>query len=506
MNTKSNLHAEYQHHLKRSGRLLAAGIILLACTLPLYARNGETAPPTPLLEQYREAALSNSPLLAGYELQKQASELQTALSLLEQPQKSGISVTSGSLTASTEVSSSGERSVTLQPAVSTAFEALDLIITVSAPASIAVSDAELSAAPKVTVEKRFGTADTEEQTGLQLLQTAAARLQADLSYRSGLLNLEKTVLQQLRELIQLDASIAGTAASLSDAEQKLEQDLKLGNLTEGTAAWQRRVNTITRLEHSLSQLSASRERAAELLQSQTGLAYTAPAPEDIPAAALSLESSRLTNTELLIAALAVEQAREKREIEAEEQAPDLLSGSTFSYLASGSWTSQLNQPSGTYSHTLQAGISASSSALTFEAGVAASLSGGTVTPTGYLTGRWNEPEAAWTEYDDLQLQILENQIESALVSHDLAQQEYLQSLEQLAAEIARWLIEQAELDLLEAEYTDQLELVRSAFERGIGTDTALKQAERDLELLAYDRMLLNIDSQLLETDIRKAQL
>jgi hypothetical protein len=460
----------------------------------------------PRLTGYLDAAMQESSSRIRYELQKKAQDLQLDLAGLEKPEDSGIRISGGELSLNSSADQTGDQIVKLTPSVTVNFYDIDTVLTFQAPTSINLTDVELSGSPVISVKKTFGGYTAEENTTLDELEDASERLSIDHSYQSGLLTIEKSLLQSVREITALDKSIAAARKSLDDAETSLTRDLATGKLKQNTASWTRRVNAVTRLENSLTATLASREAAADNFFEITGLTYEPLTLSDVPVPELGLSVPELGGTTVLLAALDIDIARQKLTNELTAREDEQISSKTFAYSASGSWTSDLNTPSGTYEQTLQAGLAASRSDLALEAGITAAFTGSSFEPAAYISGRWTRPETEWQEYDDLELQMLENQIALARAAYDQAYQNYQNNIQSLRLEVSSWNISSAENDLLYAEYAEALEQAQYALEKGFGTQSAVDDARHQLTLLDYDRILLDIDGLLIERDIRSLQL
>ena len=166
----------------------------------------------------------------------------------------------------------------------------------------------------------------------------------------------------------------------------------------------------------------------------------------------------------------------------------------------------MNQPVGTYDHTLQAGVTASNSDLVIEAGVSTVIDSTGLTPTVYISGRWTDQPDNREAFDVLSLSILESQVSAVGESYNYVYAQYMNDIQSLQLRISSWNISRAELDLEYDENTLKLEDADYAYLKSFGTAGDVQDAQHELQVVEYNRMLLNIDGMLIERDIKILKL
>jgi hypothetical protein len=467
---------------------------------------GSALLPAADLESYVDSALKNSMAGRLNNQQRTVSTLQLERSELEEPEETGISLSTGSGTLSYEQDQSGDTIVSFEPAATIKFNDLDLAITLTAPTALNATDTVVSSSPKIVIQKTLDTYDPEEDTTLDDLESAAQKIDIDRNYYAGLKTIEKSVLQSVKELMTLDKSILITEKNISDAEVSLSYDIKSGLLKEGSTAWKLRKNSVIRLKNTLSATQKNITAARENFKNITGIEYEVVTSEDIPQPDLTLHALDLGNTIVFSAALDVEIAKQKLSDEFSERTSDKLSDSSLTYLLSGSYEAGINQPTGIYDHTLQAGVTASNSEFVFEAGVSTVINSTSITPSAYFTGKWTDPTDNWDEYDELTVNILENQVVTAEQNYNQSLSDYYTDIQEMQLRISSWNINNIEIELTYSETLLQLEDAEYAYSKKFGTVSDVQDARYDLQVIEYEQILQALDGLLLEQDIRALEL
>ncbi|MBL7006868.1 MAG: hypothetical protein ISR78_07305 [Spirochaetia bacterium] len=458
------------------------------------------------LETYITAAQENSISGRLNDLQRTVSTLQWERSGLEEPEEKGVSVSAGGGTLSYAQDQTGDDIVALEPSASVTFHDLDLTITLTAPTTLNATDTVFSSSPKVSIQKTLETYTLEEDTTLEDIESAAEKMAIDRNYYAGLIAVEKSVVQSIKELITLDKSLFITENSIADAELSLNNDIETGQLKEGSTAWKLRNNSITRLENTLSTTQNTLSAARDHFKTITGMDYEAVTSEDIPQSDLALQVPDFGNTKVLLAAMDVEIARQRVSDELSTRESNEISDSSFTYLVNGSYKAGLNQPAGNYDHTLQAGVTASNSEFVIEAGVSTVISSTGITPSAYITGRWADKPDDWKEFDELTISILENQATAAEQSYNQSYSDYLNDIQTMQLRISSWNNSRTELELTYSELTMLLDDARYAYAKGFGSESEVQDAQNDLQTAAYELLLHSLDGLLIEQDIRTLQL
>ena len=467
---------------------------------------GSALLPAAGLETYVDAALKNSMTGKLNDLQKTISTLQWERSELEQPEEEGVSVSTGGGTLTYTEDLTGDHIISFEPSTTVTFHDLDLTITLTTPTTLNATDTQVSSTPKVSIQKTLKTYNPEEDTELEDFESAAVKMDIDRNYYTGLIAVEKSVLQSVKEFITLDKSVLITEKSISDAGIALENNLKSGLLKAGSTAWQLRSNSIIRLNNSLDAAQNDISVAQDRFVSMTGIKYEDITSEEIPQPEITLHAPDMGNTLVLSAVLDVEIAKQKLSDELSTRESKEISDTSFTYLLNGSYKAGLNQPAGNYDHTLQAGVTASNSEFVFEAGVSTVIDSTTITPTAYITGRWTDQPDAWVSYDELTINILENQVVSAEQNYNQTYSDYLYDIQEMQLRISSWNIHSAELNLSYSEKNLQLEDAVYAHSKGFGTVRDVQDAQYELQLIEYDQMLQALDGLLIEQDIRALKL
>jgi len=467
---------------------------------------GSVLLPASELELYVDAALKNSMSGRLNDLERTVSTLQWERSELEQPEKEGVSVSTGEGTLSYANDLTGDQIVTFEPSATVTFHDLDLAITLTAPITLNATDTVISSTPKVSIQKILETYNPEEDTTLEDLESAAIKMNIDRNYYAGRIGIEKSVLQSIKEFITLEKSILITEKSIFDAELALVNDLNSGLLKEGTTAWTLRNNSITRLKNTLAAANNNISAARDNFKTITGIDYEVLTSEDIPHPDITLKALVMGNSIVLNAAMDVEIAKQKLTEELSSGEFSEMSDSSFTYLLNGSYKAGINQPAVNFNHTLQAGISAANAEFEFEAGISTVIDSTSITPTAYISGRWTEPQDNWEEYDELIISILENQAVEAEQRYMQTYSDYLSDIQVIQLRISNWNINSVEMDLAYSENILKLEDADYAYSKGFGTISDVQKFNHDLQIIEYDKMLLDIDGMLIERDVRLLQL
>ena len=467
---------------------------------------GSVMLPADDFDSYLAAAQKNSMSGRLNDLQRTISTLQWERSELEQPEDEGVSFSSGGGTLSYAKDLTGDHVVTLDPSATVTFHDLDLIITLTAPTTLNATDTVVSSAPKVSIQKTLETYNPEDDTTLEDFESAAVKMDIDRNYYAGLIAVEKSVLQSVKELITLDKSVLITEKSISDAAISLENDLKSGLLKEGSTAWMLRNNSITRLKNTLTSSQNNISVSLNKFKNLTGNGYEDVTYEEIPQPDITLNAPDMGNTIVLSAALDVEIAKQKLADELSTRESNKISDSSYTYALNGSYKAGLKQPASNYDHTLQAGVTASNSEFIFEAGVSTVINSTGITPSAYITGRWTDKPDDWKEFDELTVNILENQAASAEQSYNQSYSDYLYDIQEMQLRISSWNINSAELDLAYSEKNLQLEDAVYAHSKRFGTVSDVQDAQYELQLIEYEQILQALDGLLIERDIRVLKL
>jgi hypothetical protein len=477
--------------------LQMAGVLILIGSVLLSAAD---------IDSSIDAALKNSMSGRLNDLQRTISTLQWERSDLEQSEEKGLSFSTGEGTLSYVKDLTGDHVVSLEPSATVTFHDLDLTITLTAPTTLNATDSVVSSTPKVSIQKKLETYNPEENTTLEDFESAAVKMDIDRNYYAGLIAIEKSVLQSVKELVSLDKSILITEKSISDAELSLDNDLKSGLLKAGSTTWKLRTNSIIRLKNTLSAVQNDISAARDNFEHITGTTYEDITSEEIPKPDITFKAPEMGNTIVLSAALDVEIAKQKLTDEISTKESNEISDSSFTYLLSGSYKAGLNQPVGNYDHTLQAGVTASNSEFVFEAGVITVIDAATITPSAYITGRWTDQPVDWKEFDELTVKILENQAVSSEQSYNQTFSNYLYDIQDMQLRISSWNISSIELDLAYSENILQLEDAVYAHSKGFGTASDVQDAQYKLQITEYEQMLQALEGLLLERDMRTLQL
>jgi len=457
------------------------------------------------LSSYIEAALEESQSSRIYELQRVVSTLQLERSELEQPEEDGVSLSAGNITLTYGEDEAGDHVVLLNPSATISFYDYDLTMTLIAPTTINTTDTTISGAPKVSIQKKIETYNPEDDTTLEDLESAAAQIDLDRNYYAGFISIEKNVLQIVKELITLDKTILITEKNISDAEEALENDQETGSIKEGSTTWKFRINSISRMKNSLASAQNSFTATLNNFRDYTGVEYEELTSEGILRPQISFKAPDMGNSIVFSAALDFEIAKQKLSDELFSRESSEISDSSFSYMLNGSYTAGL-YPTGTYDHTLQAGVVASNSEFVIEAGISTIIDSNSIVPSAYITGRWADQADNQEDFDVLTLSILESQAATAKEIYNESYSGYLNDIQTMQLRISSWNISSVELDMGYEENMIQLKDADYAYINGFGTLSDVQDARHDLQKIEYDKMLNDIDGLLIERDIRILQL
>lgn len=481
--------------------------VVLFISILLIAAAGGTAAAETLLESYLQSAVSQGDSLKSLELQQSRQNLLMEQSQLEQPEETGVVLSSTQLAVATAENTAGDQTVTLSPSVSLQLPDYDAAVQAGIPVSINLSDSSVSFTPSLNASADFSGYTAEESTASDDLELEASQLSLVYTYENGLIAIEQQVLLAMQELIGYESSLAAAQKSLSDARISLENDFASGKINTGSAVWERRINSIERLENSVHRIQMSYEETVGSFEETVGSTYRKLANADIPQPAIESEESSLTNYQVLSAALELKIAQQALLDEQNAQRNEEISDRTFSYTAGAGYNGSYSTTSSS-SHTLQVSADASNREFTLSGTAGASYRSGAWSPTVTVSGKWTPPVAAdtWDEPDQIRAALLKNSVKLAELSYQQSVDDFRDTLQSIERDRAEWNIAMAELDLDYAEAEETYRQASHAAENGYGTAKAAADAAFELELLDYEYRSLLIDGLLLEREIEALSL
>lgn len=339
-----------------------------------------------------------------------------------------------------------------------------------------------------------------QESELEELEETLTSLNDLLSYEEGMLDIELQVLENLKQLVQLNKEQADITFSIETTQRDYNQAIKLGTYSE-TAPEARSVKqTIAAYEQSLTTNRLNYDLIVQQLVRLTG--YDEDEIEqisDFPEPVLSYQQRSLDKTAVLIArtelAIALQEMRDNAE-------PDWGISLTGAYSLD---VNSMASPSWEDNHQLEAGVSGSVDNFSFSGGARTSITNDEGTSlAGYIRGTWSGDGKSRER--ELTKRQLEQIVEIKRRQYDQAKLTYDTSIQELRSDISVWEEDAALLDLQVQNAEQQLKEAELYLEREIGSQTDVDEAQHELNQLAFDIDEHTIDGLIIQKKIEKLQL
>ena len=156
------------------------------------------------------------------------------------------------------------------------------------------------------------------------------------------------------------------------------------------------------------------------------------------------------------------------------------------------------------SYSIKAGATLALDRVSLAASADLNIANGVVNPSLTVAGSWSNNASSQTE--QLNKQKLRNAISIAELDYQQAMADYLESVDAIQHDILAHEIEVEQLAQTEAYDRQVLEQARAAFQKGLGTESAIEDAELALQVDALDRLIVQLEGRILENRIKLLQL
>ena len=327
----------------------------------------------------------------------------------------------------------------------------------------------------------------EDSSAMEDIDYTLSYLSSELSYRRGMIDIDRKVLETVREVLVIDKQVAESTYQLDRLVEDHERNISLGTYSRSSARSREVLEQIDSLERNLRSLRMEREFVIDEVERITGMRIEQV--PDIPAPRPLLEPSRLGNTSVLIQRIAIDRAEE----DLAEYLKDSWNMDIYAGYGAGFEKDQAKP-----GHEIQAGVEGAWKDLNLSLGMTANF-GTRTTLRGVVEGSWgidgNKGQRDLTRRD------MEYDIRIAQSRYDQAEAAYRRTNMQLELNLENWERSRDQLEL-RIEYARlDLEEARSALERGIGRQRSVEDARHRLDQLEYDRLLKRIEGWILQRTI-----
>ena len=276
--------------------------------------------------------------------------------------------------------------------------------------------------------------------------------------------------------------------------------LALGTLSKDSVSAEAQALSILSSQNTLATYKEQRLVAVTQFASLTGMQYDGVDAIDTPAPAFTPSADGNTAVKLKKEALAI--AQEDLGIKKAEE-----TNATLSLNGSSSWAVVKNGQNDTASSGAVS-LGASLAKQTFSVGLSAGMSGiGSSTgssPYVSINGSWNNN--ASKKSDQLELLQLQNDVLLAQLEYATAMTDYQSSAASLQKSISAWKLEHARLQRQKTYEEQSLAYETTLRTQGLATDEDVKDAQLQLELVAYDLSISSLNGLILQNSIASLNL
>ena len=470
-------------------RVTSVALLLILCAAFVFA--------TPY-EEILQKAMTNSPDMQNNEIVYQNSLLtQQQNDLDDVPQ---VTIKTGEVQiplSDTTITDRGESksSVSLTPSVEVKLN--DEKTTIAASSDISFTPGEedsYSVSPYLSASHTFDLTGYDADLSADL-SSARASLQSEQTYQKAKLNFETLVLSSIKAILQAEQSLAETQYSLTKAEYKLQNALTLGSIDESSMTYLQMTNQIDLYKNTIDATEKQIATAQEQYTTLTGLVWDGV--EELPDPDLTLKMLDSGNTDVILASIDVEIARQSVE---EKKAKANPSSLTLTGGAGTTITSPAKEVSA------NAGISYSNSGWTLGAGISGTFSNTTdkIYPALTLSGTWSNKTTKRS--DELELQKLNNELISAQNSLTAARTSYVQSVQNLQIDILNYNYTLSNQAATKQYLQSNLDYLETMYDAGLCTVEELMDARMEVQWSDTDDVINTIDGLLLQIEIEELNL
>ena len=472
----------------------AVAIALLLLTLPLTAVT---------LDDLLQQAVDNSSAMRNLEITRSNVLLQQAATKIDDGVK--VSVKSGTLKYSNSIDTSSNWDISGQR-VSLLGSSVEVALPNDGETTFTLSVDPFSwrqggsswdylEDPSLSVSHRFTYGLTQDS--LKDLNTRQTELSANSSYENTRLSFANTLYTQIISLVNNEKTIKSSTQKLADTKKALSDRLTLGQIKEGSLAYQAQDQAIKLSEGTLESLQATRD----LLLRQFEMVVGVPYPDEITALRepnLSFVMNVNASTSIALKNIDLQKAKETLALQiAQYTNKALVVGGSASY------TDSITQTSSGKRLTLgaQAALGGKNFSISTGVGGTYNFDDNKLSPSVSISGTWSNNPTSSKELLDIQQ--LENNVLLAEIAYNNAVDEYMQSAIDIQNKIASWQLDYALL-LQTIQYNkDLLKQQQDLFEKGLATKKQVEDASFTVELDEYDLKVTLLEGLKLENSIKQ---
>ncbi len=327
------------------------------------------------------------------------------------------------------------------------------------------------------------------------LSSARASLQSEQTYQKAKLNFETLVLSSIKAILQAEQSLAETQYSLTKAEYKLQNALTLGSIDESSMTYLQMSNQIDLYKNTIDATEKQIATAQEQYTTLTGLVWDGV--EELPDPDLTLKMLDSGNTDVILASIDVEIARQSVEEKKAKANPS-------SIMVSGGVNSSLSENSKSIGGS--AGISYTSGNWSVGTAFKGTYNNNTkeFTPALTFAGTWSNKTTKRS--DELELQKLNNELISAQNSLTAARTSYVQSVQNLQIDILNYNYTLSNQAATKQYLQSNLDYLETMYDAGLCTVEELMDARMEVQWSDTDDVINTIDGLLLQIEIEELNL
>lgn len=372
--------------------------------------------------------------------------------------------------------------------------------TTKKPRHIFVNHGSWSADPQIGISHTFKFGDSGD--ALDDLSLSKQRIEIELNYQKQILNFESSIYGKIIELLNLEKTLLNNEKDIYVAKTKVEDSKILKDISFESASFKSLELDLARKE---SAKNSTLQKIA-LVQSQyeqlTGHLWQGV--EDITKASLKLPSLKGGDSSVILASIDLEYAKEQLEVQKRATVRTQAGLTVPTLTVQGS--AGLNYASSSDKVSYSVGTSASYSGKDFgtSASVGLSINDERVVPTVTIGGSWSKNTTGTSDY--LTLQNLENRVTLANIDYQQALIDYQMKLNSLASEVLDYEVSLNQFEQIVEITKQNLETTKEAFELGLVTETDLNNALLEVELLKFDKDVLELNGLILENKIKELSL
>lgn len=450
-------------------------VALLLCALNL---------PAATLEEIMESAKENSPTYQNILISYESSLLN--LKSLEKGEKVGVSVNGTvnpllqGLSDKKGIKADGGVSVSL-PGDGNTTLSMGLGLTSWYDGSSTTGDISLSASHTFD----FTGYSSATSSDLTLAET---KYSTEMSRKRSELSFEKSVISSASMVLSYEKNLLKSRNSLESQKKSVEDMKTLGTYSSSSSIYTNAVNTLSRLEATVSSSEIQLENAKKSFSDLTGMEWDGL--DVLEAPVLEVKTYASGNTSVLLKSLAVE-----REEETYRKQASVLNPSSLSL--KGSVATTLSDSS---SVSLSATASYTGPLWTLSAAPGVTITENKSTPTLTISGTWNNGGKTSTTPEDT-LSVYANNVLRAQNDYIDALSQYESEAQSLRLKVLSWESSYSSTLSQYDYYRSVAENERMRYELGLSTKEKVESAELDEISALYDLKTTILEGLSLERDL-----